>query len=312
MSSPKPTLAAGALAIALAAVPAVAAGSPLAVRYRRATVDGVGIFFREAGPPDAPAIVLLHGFPSSSHMFRDLIPLLATRFHVVAPDYPGFGHSDAPPPGAYRYTFDRVAETMEALLEQLGLERYVLYLQDYGGPIGFRLAARHPERVRGLVIQNANAYEEGLSALTREAFQAYWSDQGPEATARVRAFLRPEGTRFQYTAGARAPEALNPDAWVLDQALLDRPGNEAIQLALFLDYRENVARYAAWHAYLRAHRPRTLVVWGRGDPIFLAAGAEAYRRDLPRAEIHLLDGGHFLLEEQAPAVARLILRAMAR
>ena len=277
------------------------------VESRRAVINGVELFYREAGQAKAPAIVLLHGFPSSSHMFRDLIPLLATRMHVIAPDYPGFGHSQMPPLSSFDYSFDTLATTVNALLEHLQVRRYVLYMHDYGGPVGLRIAERHPERVAGLVIQNANAYEDGLSPDVMQVLRPLWERRTPETLEPVRSFLTPESTRAQYTAGARRPQALNPDAWVFDQALLDRPGNAEIQIALLADYGSNVARYGKWQAYLRRHQPRTLIVWGKNDPFFLVQGAHAFLRDVPDARLVLLDGGHFALEEHAPVVAREIL-----
>jgi pimeloyl-ACP methyl ester carboxylesterase/ketosteroid isomerase-like protein len=278
------------------------------ITYRTLDIDGLPIFVREAGDPRSPAIVLLHGFPTSSFMFRDLIPLLAGRFHVIAPDLPGFGHSGAPPVDSFAYTFDNLAKVTQKVLDRLEVESYVLYVHDYGGPVGMRLALAAPERVRGLVVQNANAYMEGVGEAVAGLFLPLWKEQNPTTIAAARAFLTPEATRMQYTAGARAPEALSPDPWTLDQALLDRPGNAAIQLALFVDYQTNVAAYEAWHAYFRQQRPRTLVVWGKNDPFFLAAGAAAYRRDLPEAEIVYLDGGHFALEEHAETIAAHVHR----
>lgn len=274
-------------------------------RARTAVVDGLQVFFREAGHPQAPTIVLLHGFPSSSHMYRDLIPLLADQFHVIAPDYIGFGHSDAPPVSGFAYTFDSLARVTQRLLDQIGVEDAIFYMQDYGGPVGLRLAAARPDQVKGLVFQNANAYMEGVSQAAIDVFVPLWQD-GDETGARQ--MLRAETTRFQYTAGARHPEALHPDAWTHDQALLDRPGNDERQLALFKDYQTNVASYDAWHAYFRAHQPRTLVAWGRGDPFFSVAGAEAFRRDLQNLEVHYFDTGHFALEEDAVPIAALIKR----
>jgi pimeloyl-ACP methyl ester carboxylesterase len=278
--------------------------------YHRAQVDGLGVFYREAGPKDAPTIVLLHGYPSSSRMFDTLIPLLASRYHLIAPDYPGFGQSDAPEPSQYAYTFDHLAETTNALLELLGIDRYVLYLQDYGGPVGFRIMASHPERVRALVVQNANAYTEGLGAKWA-GIARYWAD--PEAHPdQVDAFTALEGTRQRHIANSPNPERYNPDTWLDEFAFLSRPGARAIQAALLYDYRTNVASYPAWQAWLRAHQPPTLVVWGRYDPSFIAPGAEAYQRDLPRAEIHLLDAGHFALDEKVDEIARLMIDFLER
>ena len=277
--------------------------------YRRTTVDGVGIFYREAGPKDAPAIVLLHGFPSSSREFDTLIPLLAPRYHVIAPDFPGFGHSDTPPPSSYAYSFDNLAKTTGAFLAQLKIDKYSFYLHDYGGPVGFRLFAAHPQRLRALIVQNANAYREGLGAKWAGIAQ-YWAE--PKAHPDVfDAFVSLAATEKRHTLGTSHPERYNPDSWTDEYAHLSKPGQREVQAALLYDYRTNVASYSAWQAALRAHRPPTLVVWGRNDPSFIAAGAEAFRRDLPDAEIHLLDAGHFALDEQNDEIARLILAFLA-
>lgn len=274
------------------------------VAYSTISVDGLNVFFRRAGDPSKPAFVLLHGFPSSSHMYRDLIPLLAERFDVIAPDYIGFGHSDAPSAEQFEYSFARLTEIVERFLAQLGVDRYHLYMHDFGGPIGLRLAAKHPERVLGLVVQNANAYMEGVSQALTDVFMPLWQ-HGDDSGAR--GILLAEATKFQYTQGAREPAALNPDAWTHDQALLDRPGSAERQLALFKDYQTNVAAYDAWQAYFRAHQPKTLITWGKGDPFFTTAGAEAFLRDLPEARLVWLDGGHFALEENTVLVASEIV-----
>ena len=276
--------------------------------HRLVAVDGVNVFVREAGARSAPAIVLLHGFPSSSHSFRELIPLLAGRFRVVAPDLVGFGHSDAPKVDRFQYTFDHLARVTAKVLHQLEVRSPVVYMHDYGGPIGFRIATGAPESVRGLVVQNANVYMEGVSQALADLFMPLWKERNERTLAAARGFLTAEATRMQYTRGARDPGMLNPDAWTLDQALLDRPGVADIQLALFVDYQTNVALYDVWQAYLRERRPRTLVLWGRNDPFFLAAGAEAYRRDVPEAEVVFLDGGHFAVEEHAELIAAQIAR----
>ena len=273
--------------------------------YRFALVDGQKVFYREAGQPGQPVMLLLHGFPSSSHMFRDLIPRLADRFHVIAPDMIGFGHSDAPPAQEFEYSFSKLTDVTEQLLASLGIERYHLYMQDYGGPIGLRLAERHPERVLGLIVQNANAYMEGVSQAAMDVFMPLW--QNNDETG-ARQMLQATITRWQYTAGARAPEALNPDAWTHDQAMLDRPGSEARQMALFRDYQTNVERYSQWHEYFRKHQPKTLVTWGKTDPFFTPAGATAFTRDLRQIEVHLLDSGHFALEEDVDVIADHIRR----
>ena len=283
--------------------PPSAANDYLRVRYGRTTIDGLSVFHRSAGDPAAPAFVLLHGFPSSSHMFRELIPRLAARFHVIAPDYIGFGHSDAPPAESFEYTFDRLAGIVATLLERLGVGRYHLYMQDYGGPVGMRLASAAPGRVLGLVFQNANVYLDGIGAAAREVFLPLWERDDDSG---ARQMLTAAMTRWQYTAGARDPDGLNPDAWLHDQAGLDRPGSSARQLALFHDYRHNVEHYPAWQQYLRTQQPKTLVAWGRHDPVFIAAGAEAFRRDLVQPHIHYLESGHFALEEDVDTIAALI------
>jgi pimeloyl-ACP methyl ester carboxylesterase len=274
------------------------------ITYHRVQVNGVGIFYREAGPTDAPVIVLLHGYPSSSRMFDTLIPLLAGRYHLIAPDYPGFGQSDAPPPTSYTYTFDHLAETTNALLEQLKINRYALYLQDYGGPVGFRMMLAHPERVRALIIQNANAYKEGLGAKWT-GIAKYWADPNAHPE-QLDAFTSLEGAKQRHIANSPNPERYNPDTWTDEYAFLSRPGEREIQANLLYDYRTNVAAYPAWQAWLREHQPPTLVMWGRYDPSFIVPGAEAYKRDLPHAELHLLDAGHFALDEKVDQVAQLM------
>lgn len=276
--------------------------------HRTVRVRGLDIFYREAGPRTAPTILLLHGFPSSSHMFRDLIPALADRFHVVAPDYPGFGLSSMPRVEEFDYTFDNLADVIDEFTEKIGLTRYALYMQDYGAPIGFRLAVRHPERVQALVIQNGNAYLEGLPDSFWKPIKEYWRERTAGRAAALARSLELEATRWQYVHGARRPELIDPDAWLVDQLLLDRPGNKEIQLQLFYSYGSNPPHYPAWQDYLRRHQPPTLIVWGKNDQIFPAAGARAYLRDLKHAELHLLDTGHFALEEEGATIARLMRR----
>lgn len=277
--------------------------------YHRADVDGVGVFYRQAGPTDAPVVVLLHGFPSSSRMFAGLIPLLAVSHRVIAPDYPGFGHSDAPTPDRYAYTFDNLARTIDGLLDQLGVTQCVYLMQDYGGPVGFRLMNASSRRVRGLIVQNANAYVQGLGAKWA-GIADYWRD--PENHAeQLDAFLSLEGARQRHIAGSPEPERYDPDSWTDEFAMLSRPGQRAIQAALLFDYQSNVAAYPRWQAWLRAHQPPTLVLWGRYDPSFVAAGAQAYRQDLPDAQIHLLDAGHFAFDERLDEAAALILDFLA-
>jgi pimeloyl-ACP methyl ester carboxylesterase len=276
------------------------------VHHRRIQVEGIDLFYREAGPRDAPTLLLLHGFPTSSQMYRDLIPLLADRFHVIAPDYPGFGQSAAPSPSEFEYSFDNFAKLMDRFTQQLGLERYALYVMDYGAPVGFRLASAHPERIDALIVQNGNAYIEGIGAFW-DPIKSLWKDNS-EANREVirKAALTLEGTRWQYLDGVPDPTLVSPDAYTLDQAYLDRPGNNDIQLAMIYDYRNNLPKYPQWQAYFRKHRPPTLVIWGKNDKIFLAAGAQPYRRDNPNAQVHLLDTGHFALETHAPQIATLI------
>ena len=273
--------------------------------YHKVDVDGVGIFYREAGPKDAPTLVLLHGFPTSSRQFEALIPLLAPNYHIIAPDYPGFGSSDAPPPSAYRYTFDQLAHTVSRLLDMLGVDRYALYIHDYGAPVGFRLMLDRPERLRALITQNGNAYVEGLGPRWAKIAEFWAEPEGhPEV---VDAFLSFESTRQRHIAGTSKPQRYDPASWNDEFAHLSKPGQREIQSTLLYDYRTNVASYPDWQAWLRTHQPPTLIVWGANDPSFIAAGAEAFKRDLPQAELHLLDGGHFALEEQNDAIARLIL-----
>jgi pimeloyl-ACP methyl ester carboxylesterase len=255
-------------------------------------------------------VLLLHGFPTSSHMYRTLIPALADRYYVVAPDLPGFGFSDAPDRSTFKYTFDHLADVIDRFTQELGLSRYALYVFDYGAPIGFRLALRHPERITAVISQNGNAYLEGLSE-GWNPIQAYWKDPSPENRAALRAFLKPEATQWQYTHGVPTPERLAPEAWTLDSALLARPGNDEIQLDLFGDYQSNVALYPKFQEFIRTRRP-LLAVWGKSDPFFLPAGAEAFRRDNPEAEVHLLDAGHFALESQGPEIAAIIGDFLAR
>jgi pimeloyl-ACP methyl ester carboxylesterase len=278
--------------------------------YHLMTVDGVRVFYREAGPKDAPTIVLLHGFPSSSREFDPLIPLLATRYHSIAPDFPGFGQSDAPPPSSYAYTFDNLAKTIDGLLEQLKIDKYTFFLHDYGGPVGFRIILAHPKRLQALIIQNANAYTEGLGAKWADIAH-YWVD--PKAHPEVfDAFVSFAATEQRHTLGTSHPERYNPDTWTDEYVRLSRPGQSEIQADLLYDYRTNVASYPVWQAWLREHKPPALVVWGRNDPSFIAAGAKAFERDLPDAEIHLLDAGHFALDEKNDQIASLILAFLAK
>ena len=322
---------AGLLAVALIAALIPASGLAEAdtrVMHRTVEIDGQTIFYREAGSPDSPTILLLHGFPTSSHMFRDLIPVLADRFHLVAPDYPGYGNSSMPPVDEFDFTFDNLAGIIEKFTQELGLDRYSLYLMDYGAPIGFRLAAKHPERVESLIIQNGNAYVEGIDNDFWEPIRAYWKDRGAmnegldnpwwkniknalgkdemSNEEALRFLVTLGATKWQYTNGVRNVETISPDNWHVTQRLLDRPGNAEIQLQLFYDYGSNPPLYPQWQAYFREHQPRTLVVWGKNDEIFPAAGAHPYKRDLENLEFHLLDTGHFALEEDGQVIADLI------
>ena len=279
--------------------------------YKTVTIEGLDIFYREAGSPDDPTILLLHGFPTSSHMFRNLISVLSDRFHLVAPDYPGFGNSSMPRVDEFEYTFDRLSQIIEKFTDRLGLERYSLYVMDYGAPVGFRLAVKHPERVETLIVQNGNAYEEGLGD-SWIPIKAYWENKTSENAEQLRKWLTPAVTRMQYTQGVRNPEAISPDNWNMDQPLLDRPGNADIQLALFYDYRTNVRLYPQWHEYFRNYQPPTLIVWGKNDKIFPAEGAHPYKRDLKNIEFHILDTGHFALEEEGERIAQLMTCFMAK
>jgi len=283
----------------------------MTLTYRTVSLDGLNVFYREAGDKKAPTVLLLHGFPTSSHMYRDLIPALADRYHVVAPDLPGFGFTDAPDRTGFKYSFDHLAEVTERFTEVVSLGHYALYVFDYGAPVGFRLAVRHPERITALISQNGNAYLEGLSE-GWNPIQAYWRDPSPENRAALRVFLKPETTQWQYTHGVPDPERLSPDAWTLDSALLARPGNDEIQLDLFGDYQSNVALYPKFQEYLRTRRPPLLAVWGNNDPFFLPAGAEAFRRDVPDAEVRFFDTGHFALETHAAEIAAAMLGFLAR
>lgn len=292
------------------ATPALA--QSVAVRYGTVKVQGLDIFYREAGPRDAPAILLLHGFPSSSHMFRDLLPLLAKGYRVLAPDYPGFGHSAAPSLSEFPYTFDALAEVVDGFTEAVGLTRYALYMQDYGGPVGFRLALKHPERIRALIVQNAVANEGGWSAEARKDMDPFWRNRNVRTEKPFRDLLTPEITKFQYTHGATRLERLSPDAWRHDQAGLDRRGNQEIQLQLLHDYQSNFAAYPAWQAYMRRHQPPALIVWGRNDPFFVLAAVDYLKTELPAAEVHFYDAGHFALETHSGEIAERIDAFMSR
>src|SRR5215813_2351864 len=268
------------------------------MKYNRTNIDGCSIFYREAGNTDAPALLLLHGFPTSSHMFRDLMPRLADRHHVVAPDLPGFGFSDAPARAEFKYTFDNLARVIGAFAAKIGLPRYALYVFDYGAPVGFRIALAHPERITAIISQNGNAYEEGLSE-GWNPIRAYWQDPSQANRNALRAFLTPETTIWQYTHGVSDATEVSPDGYCLDNFYLARPGANEPQLDLFGDYKNNVALYPTFQKYFRTYKPRLLAVWGKNDPFFLPAGAEAYKRDIPAAEVRFFDTGHFALETHA-------------
>ena len=279
--------------------------------YKYATVNGKKIFYREAGSKAAPTILLLHGFPTSSHMFRNLIPALEETYHIVAPDLPGFGFSEAPDRKKFRYTFDQLAKTIDEFTSVIGLDRFAIYVFDYGAPVGLRLALAHPEKITAIISQNGNAYEEGLSQ-GWNPIQKYWKEPTPENRAALREFLTPEATKWQYSHGVQDTTLLAPEAYELDSALLARPGNDEIQLDLFLDYAGNVALYPKFQEYFRTRRPPILAVWGNGDPFFLPPGAEAFKRDNPAAEVHFYDTGHFALETHAPEIADTIKEFLGR
>ena len=275
------------------------------IRYRTTKIDDLEIFYREAGDPKNPTVLLLHGFPTSSHMFRNLMGALADDFHLVAPDYPGFGESSMPSAAEFDYTFDRLADVVEKFTDKLELEHYSLYLMDYGAPVGYRLAVRRPERVQALIVQNGNAYDEGLREFW-DPIKAYWNDKSKDNADALRKLLTIDATKWQYTEGVRDAEAISPDNWIVDQARLDRPGNQEIQLRLFYDYGSNPPLYPEWQAWFRKHQPPTLIVWGQNDPIFPAEGAHPYKRDLKDLEFHLIDTGHFALEEDGEFIANTI------
>lgn len=310
-SSPEraPAVAAGASA---AVAPSVATSEArgVTVHHRTVKIDGLEIFYREAGPADGPAILLLHGFPTSSHMFRNLIPALADRYRVIAPDYPGFGHSSMPKVNEFEYSFDNLATVVDRFTRAVGLERFVMYVQDYGAPIGYRIASAQPSRIRGLIVQNGNAYDEGLREFW-EPLRAYWKDQSDANRDALAKFLEIDATRWQWTHGVRDASVVSPETWTLDQLGLDRPGNREIQLQLFLSYGTNPPLYPKWQEYFRVHQPPTLIVWGANDFIFPAPGAEAYKKDLRNLDFNLLETGHFALEEEGATIAAKIRTFMA-
>ncbi len=274
--------------------------------YHHANVRGQKLFYREAGSKTFPAIVLLHGFPSSSHMFRDVIPQLADKFHVISPDYVGFGYSDAPGLDEFEYTFDNLAAHVELLLfENLALKQFSMYVQDYGAPVGYRIASRNPDAIQGIVVQNGNAYVEGIGAAF-DPMRPFWANRNSETEKPVRDLLTKEMTMFQYKHGVKDSDRISPDAYTVDQFFLDRPGNAAVQLDLLYNYQSNVALYDSWHEYFRKRQPRMLIVWGKNDPFFTVEGAKAYQRDIQNAELHLIDSGHFALEDSSGFIAERI------
>jgi pimeloyl-ACP methyl ester carboxylesterase len=281
------------------------------ITYKYASVRGQKHFYREAGPQGAPTIVLLHGFPSSSHMFRDLIPRLADKFHVIAPDYVGFGYSDMPPVNEFAYTFDNLAAHVEELLlKELGLRTFSIYVQDYGAPVGYRIASKNPQAIEGIIVQNGNAYAEGIGP-GFDAVKPLWKNRNADTEASVRKLLTLETTKFQYVNGVKDESKISPDSYHFDQMFLDRPGNDAIQVNLLHNYQSNLALYDGWHAYFKKHQPRMLITWGINDVFFTVEGAKAYLRDLPKAEIHLIDTGHFALEDNCAFIAERIRKFFA-
>lgn len=298
---------------ASAQTPEVDVTPPAAVQtlHKTIEIDGLNIFYREAGPKDAPVILLLHGFPTSSQMFARLMEDLGDEYHLIAPDYPGFGNSSMPTVDEFNYTFDNLANVVDKFIAAMGLDRYALYVMDYGAPVGFRIATRHPEKVTGLIVQNGNAYIEGLREFW-DPIRAYWAERSDENAEPLRGFFKVSVTEWQYTHGTRNAEVIDPDNWITDQYFLDRPGNNEIQLQLFYSYGSNPPLYPEWQEYFRTYQPPTLVVWGKNDYIFPAEGAHPYKRDLTNIEFHLLDTGHFALEEDGDVIASEIRDFMAR
>ncbi|MDP8245281.1 MAG: alpha/beta hydrolase [Candidatus Hinthialibacter antarcticus] len=276
------------------------------VQYKTVEIEGLDIFYREAGPKQAPTVLLLHGFPTSSHMYRNLIPKLAEQYHVLAPDYPGYGNSSAPAVDEFEYTFDHLAKIVDQFLAAKQIETFSLYVMDYGAPVGFRLAAKYPERIESIIVQNGNAYDEGLKEFW-DPIKAFWKDRSEENANALRKLLTLDATKWQYTDGVRNPDAISPDNWRVDQPLLDRPGSQEIQLQMFYDYGSNPKLYPKWQKYFRDYQPPMLIVWGKNDYIFPADGAYPYKRDLKNVEIHLLDTGHFALEEDVDFIAGRML-----
>ncbi|MFA6964533.1 MULTISPECIES: alpha/beta fold hydrolase [Bosea] len=294
------------------AAAAPAAVTAVKVLSKTVKVNGLDIAYREAGPKDGPVVLLLHGFPSSSHMFRNLIPQLASTYRVIAPDYPGFGDSSAPSLREFPYTFAALADIVDGFTDAVGAKSYVVFMQDYGGPIGFRLAIKHPDKVKALIIQNAVANVEGWNPDVVKQFAPFWQKRNSETEAPVRAMLKPETTKFQYVHGSTRAERLSPDAWTHDQANLDRPGNAELQVEMLFNYQDNVAQYPAWQEYLKQKQPKTLIVWGKNDPFFRLEGVEFFMAQLPKAEVHLYDAGHFALETHLDEIASASLDFLNR
>jgi pimeloyl-ACP methyl ester carboxylesterase len=278
------------------------------MRFETVKIGDLDIFYREGGDPSLPKLLLLHGFPASSHQYRNLITLLERHFHVVAPDYPGFGNSALPSPDSFKYTFDNIAEVIEQFLQHIGFNSFGLYVQDYGGPVGFRIVAKHPEWLQWLIIQNTNAYEVGFTAVWDELRSNYWKDRSEKNEKAIGAFLEPTTVKAVYLTGHPHPELISPDNWNMDNHLLERPNAKQVQLDLFYDYRTNVALYPSWQQFLRDRQPKTIIFWGQGDIFFTPQGGEAYLKDLPNAELHRLDSGHFALEDNLKAIASGIER----
>ena len=283
-----------------------------AVTHHTVKIGGIDIHYREAGPSDAPVLLLLHGFPTSSHMFRDLMPQLADKYHVIAPDYPGFGDSAQPALTEFDYSFDALAGVMAEFTQKLGAKDYYLYMQDFGGPVGFRLAVAHPERIRGLIIQNTTIHAEGWNPDIVKQFLPFWKDRNAETEAPIRGFLKPETTKFQYTQGSTRVDRLSPDAWTLDIAHLARPGNDAIQLQYLFNYQANLGQYPSWQSYLKTNQPPTLIVWGKNDPFFTMSGVDALKATLPKATVNIYDAGHFALETHGGEIAAAIREFLAK
>lgn len=312
-SSRAGTLVAAALgASLLAAASSGASAAGRQVQSQQVSVDGIDIHYRESGSPKGPVLLLLHGFPSSSHMFREFMPLIDAKYRVIAPDYPGFGYSSAPDVKSFDYSFAHVAELMDHFLDKVGATDYVLYMQDYGGPVGMRLAVKHPDRVKGLIVQNATFHAEGWNPDVAKNFGPFWNGRTAETEKPLRGFLAAETTKWQYTQGATRSERLNPDAWTLDQALLDRPGVDAIMLQYLWNYQDNLAQYPTWQAYLKKNQPATLIAWGQNDPFFTMAGVEALQNLLPAATSELYDAGHFALETHVEDIAKATNQFLAK